>query len=125
MNLLSWNIRGLNGRSKQRMLKMKIQKDPPAILFLQETKCPSDSTTSILAQIWKNYITIAIDAQGASGGLSISWNPLLITLEDSLASIHSLSSSFHILDTSIRGFLMNVYGPQMVDSKRNLLNHID
>ena len=72
MKLLSWNIRGLDGRSKKRMLKMKIQKDPPSVLFLQETKCPSDSATSILAWIWKNYITIGIDVQGASGGLSIS-----------------------------------------------------
>ena len=66
-----------------------------------------------------------IDAQGASGGLSISWNPLLINLGDALASRHSLSASFHILGSSIRAFLMNVYGPQMADSKRNLLNHID
>ena len=72
MKLISWNIRGLNGRSKQRMLKMKMQKDPPSVLFLQETKCPSDSPTAILARIWKKCTTIAIDVQGALGGLSIS-----------------------------------------------------
>ena len=125
MNLLSWNIRGLNGHSKQLMLKMKLQKDPSPILFLQETKCPSDTAASILAWIWKNCLTIEISTHGSSGGLSISWNPLLTTLDDILASRHSLSASFHILGSSIRGFLMNVYGPQMVDSKKNLLNHID
>ena len=125
MKLLSWNIRGLNGRSKQRMLKMKLQKDPPNVLFLQETKCPSVTAASILAWIWNNYLTMEIDAQGASRGLLINWNPLLITLDDALASRHSLSVSFHILGYSIRGFLMNVYGPQMEDSKNNLLNHID
>ena len=66
-----------------------------------------------------------IGAQGASGGLSMSWNPLLITLDYALASGHSLSTSFHIPGSSIKGFLMNVYGSHVADSKKNLLNHID
>ena len=70
-------------------------------------------------------LTIIVDSKGASGGISISWNPLLVTLNDASSSFHSLSSSFHILGFSIKGFLMNVYGTQMVDSKMNLLNHID
>ena len=72
MKLLSWNIRGLNGGSKQRMFKIKIQKYPPTVLFLQETKCPSDIVASIMARTWKDCLTMEIDAQGSSGGLSIS-----------------------------------------------------
>ena len=72
MKLLSWNIRGLNDRSKQKILKMKLQKDPPSVLFLQETKCPIDTAASILDRIWNNCLTMEIDVQGALGGLSIS-----------------------------------------------------
>ena len=111
MKLISWNIRGLNGRSKQRMLKMKLQKDPPSVLFLQETKCPSESASAIMARIWKNCTTIAIDVQGASGGLCISWNPHILSLDYALATRHSISASFHLLGSSIKGYLMNVYGP--------------
>ena len=104
---------------------MKLQKDPPSVLFLQETKCSNESTSAIMARIWKNYITIAIDAQGASGSLSISWNPHIISLDYALAARHSISASFHILGSSIKGFLMNVYGPQNAGEKKNLLKHID
>ena len=97
---------------------MKLQKDPPFVLFLQETKCPSDSASAILACIWKNCTTIAIDAQGASGGLSISWNPHIISLDYAMAARHSISASFHILGSSIKGFLMNVYGPQNAGEKK-------
>ena len=116
---------GLNGRSKQRMLKMKIQKDQPTVLFLQETKCTSGIISQMMARIWKDFITIAIDAQGASEGLSISYNPLLITLDEPASSCHSLFTSFHILGSSIRGFIMNFYGPQTVNNKMNLMNHLD
>ena len=119
MKLLSWNIRGLNGCSKQRMLKMKIQKDPPYILFLQETKCPSESASAIMTRIWKNCTTIAIDSQGASGDLSISWNPHIISLDYAVAARHSISASFHILGSSIKGYLMNVYGPQIARKKKS------
>jgi exonuclease III len=39
MKILSWNIRGLNARSKQTLLKDRIRKEKPDILLLQETKC--------------------------------------------------------------------------------------
>ena len=104
---------------------MKLQKDPPSILFLQETKCPSESASNIMACIWKNCSTIAIDAQGASGGLSISWNPHIISLDFALIARNSISTSFHLLGSSIKGYLMNVYGPQIASGKKNILKHID
>ena len=91
---------------------MKIQKDRPIVIFIQETKCSSESATKLMSLVWKYCLNIAIDARGASGGISISWNPLLVTLNNASSSFHSLSASFHILGFSIKGFLMNVYGTQ-------------
>ena len=104
---------------------MNLKKDQPYVLFLQETKCTSEIIYQMMAWIYKYCLTIVIDAQGVSGGLSIHWNPLLITLDEATSSRHSLSSSFHIHGSSIKGFIMNVYGPQTVNSKMNLLNHLD
>jgi exonuclease III len=39
MKILSWNIRGLNTRRKQTLLKDRIKKEQPDILLLQEKKC--------------------------------------------------------------------------------------
>ena len=116
MKILSWNIRGLNGRSKQRMSKMKIQKDRHVVLFIQETKCSDDLASKLMSRIWKDSRMIAIDARGASGGISITWNPLLATFSVATSSMHTLSASFHILGTNIKGYLMNVYGAQAADS---------
>lgn len=42
MKVISWNVRGLNGQTKQRLLKRKVQKEKPDIIFVQETKCASN-----------------------------------------------------------------------------------
>ena len=39
MNIISWNIKGLNGLTKKRMMKTKIQQDKPIVLFIRESKC--------------------------------------------------------------------------------------
>ena len=101
---------------------MKLQKYPPSILFLQDAKFPNDSDSAILARIWKKCTTISIDAQGTSGGLSISWNPHIISLNYALASRHAIYASFHILGSRIKGFLMNVYGPQNAREKKTFLS---
>ena len=95
------------------------------VLFLQETKCPSDIASQLMSQIWKDFLTIPIDAKGAFGSISISWNLLLVTLNEASSSLHCLSASFHILGSNIRGFLMNLYGLQAADFKMKILNFID
>ena len=37
MELISWNIQGLNGHSRQRLLRDRIIVEQPDIVFLQET----------------------------------------------------------------------------------------
>jgi endonuclease/exonuclease/phosphatase family metal-dependent hydrolase len=44
MKIITWNIRGLNGRSKQRILRDCIKGENPDILMLQETKCAGNGS---------------------------------------------------------------------------------
>jgi len=74
MKLISWNIRGLNGPRKGRLLKNMLMQEKPSILFLQETKCSSVTLEKIAAKVWPSGLVAAVDAQGASGGLAILWD---------------------------------------------------
>lgn len=109
---------------KHCMLKQKILQDNPSILLMQETKCTSTSIHSLMPKIWKGSQVMAIDANGTSGGIAITWNPNLLNLDNFTSTPHSLSTSFHILGTDLSGFVMNVYGPQSPSLKRILLDHI-
>ena len=68
---------------------------------------------------------MVVDASGALGGLSITWNLQAISLTDFHASHYLIQATFHIIGTNIHGHLTNVYFPQ--DSLQNitLLNTLE
>ena len=125
MNLISWNVRGLNGPRKYRMIKNLIQKEKPHLLFLQETKCNSQTLGSILTKAWPGSRSVAVDAVGSSGGLAIAWNPQALQIGNFHASHNLIQATFHPIGTNIHGHLSNVYFPQDLASKVALLNTLE
>jgi hypothetical protein len=82
MKILSWNIRGLNAKSKQDLLKDRIKKDQPDILLLQETKCAGIEANITIQRCWKQAQYVEVDARGAAGGFAILWNPTTVLLNN-------------------------------------------
>eukprot|EP00253_Pinus_taeda_P028956 PITA_28956 len=62
MKLISWNVRGLNGPEKYKMMNNMIHKEQPYIIFMQETKCSTSTLESILSKAWAGCQTVTIDA---------------------------------------------------------------
>ena len=75
-------------------------------------------------KILKNSEASAIDALGAAGGIGIIWNPLVLSLTNFMATKLSISVEFHILGTSSKGILTNVYGPFTLAPKQAFLNSL-
>lgn len=124
MKLLSWNIRGLNSPTKHRGIKNIIMKEKPAIVLIQETKCSSSTIDSLSSKVWAGSSSIAVDSSGASGGLAILWNPQVVSLDNFHATLHLIQATFHLIGTSIHGHLTNVYFPQTIQQKSDLLDTI-
>jgi len=112
MNIITWNIRGLNGRSKQRILRDCIIKEKPDILLLQETKCRGAEVEPIFQRIWKECTSITTDSIGASGGLAILWNPSNVTISKPFTTISTITAHFTVMGMNQEGAITNVYGPQ-------------
>jgi exonuclease III len=51
MKIISWNIRGMNGKTKHMLLWNKILKEKPTAIMLQETKCCGDLIKKIATKI--------------------------------------------------------------------------
>eukprot|EP00253_Pinus_taeda_P006105 PITA_06105 len=98
--------------------------EKPAIVFLQETKCSSTTIDRFSNKAWAGSSSISVDASGASGGLSILWNPQIVSLDNFHAMQHLIQATFHLVGTQIHGHLTNVYFPQSIQQKLNLLETI-
>ena len=112
MNIITWNIRGLNDKSKQRILRDCIKEESPDILMLQETKCAGMEAKNIFQCIWKGCNYIHTDSAGASGGLAILWNPNHTILSGPFSTTGTLSAHFEVIGSNQEGTITNVYGPQ-------------
>jgi len=122
MKLTSWNIRGLNGPKTGRLLKNMLMQEKPSILFLQETKCSTNFLEKVAAKAWPGGLVTAVDAQGASGGLAILWDARAIHLNNIQANRNFIQATFHLLGTNAHGVLTNVYFPQEIAQKSQILN---
>eukprot|EP00253_Pinus_taeda_P016402 PITA_16402 len=98
--------------------------EKPSILFLQETKCSLIFLEKAAAKAWPGGQVIAVDSQGASGGLAILWDARKIQLNNIHANKNFIQAIFHLLGTNIYGHLTNVYFPQETQQKAAILNTI-
>lgn len=112
MKLISWNVRGINGPGKYRMLKNMILQEQLHIVFMQETKCSTSTLEPILSKAWAGCKTTIVDETGALGGLAIAWNSQHIYLTNIRSSHYFIQAMFHLIGTNIHGHLTNVYFPQ-------------
>jgi len=94
----------------------------PSLVFLQETKGNSIVLEKILNKASTGCCSVSVDASGALGGLAIMWNTQVLSLQDFHASHFFIQTTFHLIGTNIHGHLSNVYFPQDLQKKLDLLD---
>jgi mannosylglycoprotein endo-beta-mannosidase len=124
MKTISWNIRGLNGRSKQWILRDVIKTEKPDILLLQETKCSGREAESIFRSSWRDGDFLFQDSVGAAGGLAILWNPQTVNIFHPFSTKDTLTTYFKATASSKEGDITNVYGPQSLQEKESFIQRL-
>jgi len=124
MKIITWNIRGLNGKSKQRILRNCIKSEDPDILMLQETKYAENMAEEIFKRFCHTCNYIYTDSKGATNGLAILWNPATVIIEQTLSTISTLTAYYRPIGSNKDGVITNAYGPQTSQEKDLFLNNL-
>jgi exonuclease III len=124
MKIISWNIRGLNGRSKQKLLRDLIIEEAPDVVMLQETKCTSEDINRLLPYYWKQGGVVSIDAAGTTGGLSLLWNTNTVLLENFCTTRWAITADYRLIGSDKPGHLTTVYGPATPRDKQAFLRSL-
>jgi len=111
MKILSWNARGLNSQTKQRLLNKKVQKEQPDIVFVQETKCSSSTIFNISKKLGKHMEYLEIASNGWKGDLITLWNPQVIKILSFEATRSFIVVEAQVVGNSETYLCTNVYGP--------------
>ena len=112
MKILSWNVRGLGGTDKRKVIKELLCKEKPDIVILQETK-KEKIDNKLIGSVWgarfKEWVVLPY--VGRSGGFLIMWDVRVVRGTESLLGNFSVSVLFQLIGGRDEWWLSGVYGP--------------
>lgn len=112
MIILSWNIRGLNGKIKRSMIRSLINQHTPQFFFIQETKIEVFNQR-LINSFWKNSCVewISSPSQGNSGGIISLWRTDFFKVESTLCDKNWIAITGEIRSIGFGCTLINIYNP--------------
>ncbi|XP_059067732.1 uncharacterized protein LOC131858499 [Cryptomeria japonica] len=123
MKFPTWNVRGYNAPDNRRLIKRGFDQAKPKVICIQETKLDREAVACIsgVRQRWSGHF---VDSDGASGGLGILWNPLVVQVEVVSSSKHWQVVKVISKTMDFSCFLFNIYGSTLVVDKCRLWEDI-
>jgi hypothetical protein len=112
LNLISWNVRGLNDGAKRTRVCNLLQLWKADVVCLQETKLTA-VTHSLVCSLWRcRYVDwIGLDVVGASGGIILMWDKRVVERIDEAVGRFSISVRFREIASGFEWAYSGVYGP--------------
>lgn len=112
VNIVSWNVRGLNRYRKRVLIKSLIHSWKADVYCFQETKVEGDIREIIKelwANSWENFAQL--EASGTRGGIVILWDSIIWEGEVSSSGAYSISCKFSGKSQDFTWHLSSVYAP--------------
>lgn len=125
INMLVWNVRGLNARSRREALRSLVSDSRASIVCIQETKLSAITPFTIASMLggsfsWFDYLP----AEGTRGGILIACKSPDVSCVRLHGGRHSLTISAQIQGHDSPWTLTNVYGPQPDGEKVEFLDEL-
>ena len=112
LKILSWNVRGANDGAKRKVIKSFVKMRRVDVVCLQETKLKEVSKRMIRELGAGRFLEwVAVNADGASGGILIFWDTRVIQLLEKEEDRYTLSCRFKSLEEDFVWVFTGVYGP--------------
>jgi exonuclease III len=121
VQILTWNVRGLNDPGKRLRIKHMLKLWKPDIICLQETKLEL-ITNAIVRSLWRCHHVdwMFLGSNGASGGILLMWDKRCVEKLKDAVGIYSVSCKFKNVADQKVWMYTGVYGPN-ADRERSLM----
>uniref|UniRef100_A0A7C8YQP7 Endonuclease/exonuclease/phosphatase domain-containing protein n=1 Tax=Opuntia streptacantha TaxID=393608 RepID=A0A7C8YQP7_OPUST len=112
INIISWNVRGLNCPNKSGDVKWVLRNFRCDIAILQETKM-EEVNFSTAFSLWgrRSVDWLVLPSVGRSGGIVFIWDDQVLELVDSKVGTYAICGKFKSLNDDFLWGLIGVYGP--------------
>lgn len=112
VNILSWNIRGVNDPDRRATVNETISASSCQIVCLQESKLENiDCYTAAFLGGQRLKRFAQRPASGTRGGILLLWDELVVDVSNITLTTFCLSAMIHVKGTEVHFKLTTVYGP--------------
>jgi len=118
VNLITWNVRGLNNQNKRTMVKSLMKKWKADVYCLQETKISKD-LEAMAKQLWScRWMKCGyLEAEGSCGGILLLWDSRIWSGTLVETGQYSITYEFVSTQNFFTWYLTGVYAPHTRDEK--------
>lgn len=124
MKFISWNIRGLGSKRKQRMLSNRMKLAMADIIFIQEKKWSIQKKKNIHNKWLRKFEFLEVKAENTAGSILTLWNAQKVSIVDAEAARNYLSAIIQPMGMYETFLVTNVYGRQRIHEKLRFLNSL-
>lgn len=112
INILIWNVGGLNDRNRRDNLRKVVEVSRPSVFYLQETKLSHISERVVSSCLGIEFTQfVYLPAQQTRGGILIAWRDCSFSVDHYCVHCYSVSVLLSSKDDPA-WWLIGVYGPQ-------------
>ncbi|RCV25633.1 hypothetical protein SETIT_5G181000v2, partial [Setaria italica] len=120
-NMLIWNVRGLNARARQNVVRQLVTQEHISLITLQETKLDTYNDSMIRELLGIDFDYYDFPASYTCGGVLLAWNKEAWAVSNSLFCENTLTAKVKLLPNGENWWLTCVYGPQSDGDKLRFL----
>ncbi|CAN6282117.1 unnamed protein product [Urochloa humidicola] len=125
INILSWNVRGLNARARRDDTRLVVDECRAALVCLQETKLAVVDNHIILEMLGTRFLDYAfLPALETRGGILIAARCDAVSLADVHLGCFSITVRVQGADGTLPWWLSVVYGPQSAGEKELFMEEL-
>lgn len=118
INILSWNVRGLNARARRDDARLVVEECRASLVCVQETKLAVVTDLTILEMLGTQFLDYAfLPASDTRGGILVAARRSAVTITDVHLGCFSITVKVQCTATADVWWLTVVYGPQLDPEK--------
>ena len=80
-NIICWNVRGLNLRSKQTAVRTVIERNKAGLVGLLETRVKMNNVGTVYLNIFRGWCFTCNNAWHKGGRIMVAWNPRIYHID--------------------------------------------
>lgn len=121
-NIIVWNVRGLNLRNKQSLVKRLIEQHKAGLVGLLETRVKQNKVGAVYLNLFRGWCFTCNNAWHKGGRIMVAWDPLIYDIDILFCSSQIIHMRGRLIGLNVSFNISVVYAFNREEERKDLWN---